>query len=566
MGSSRHSGGDRGDWQDQPQPWEDDPYSSQQSHQPSGPPKDDNSHWSQAPGRGGPAGGSARWAQPPPSWGNDAVSEDPRWAEQPAWADEAHAGDDGHWARTTGNGTDYWDDDQYQAQRPGADPYRTGPHGTDPYQAGRHGADPYHPQPDNAGPYQADPYGADPYQAEPHGADPYRAGSYGAAPPGGGPYPTQPPGAASVSAGGDPYQAGPYGPAAAPPGGGPPDSGPYRGQPYGATAPPDDDLYWARPSGTGAPPPDDDPYWGQPPQPLSAQYPPGQEADWAADPEAWGAEGTIPVPPPWGSVTGEPEDPDDPTRHADVLSGPGGSTHLDGIPPRRRRKFPVLVAVLVVVALIAAIVIVKHWSPGNTSAGPTPAQSAPAGGTPSGSRPSATKTTHVKQPPVTAANTFPQTKLDLAGLRFIQVATSNTTECSTAARGTFASALSSADCKRVVRATYVDTSKQYVVTVGVASLPTHTDAVSADRAKHFGPDVWFTALDGPTSSGAGSASKNAGVGDDVVDYRFIVFALSGYTDGHNPSGDKTEIKTLTRLSEAFSGEAEKHLVSRGGWS
>jgi hypothetical protein len=573
VGSSRHSGGGRGDWQDQPQPWEYDPYSSQQSHQHNGPPGDDNSQWPQTASPDGPAGGDARWARPPPSWGNDAVSDDPRWAEPPAWANEAPAGDDGHWAHATGNGADYWDDDPYQAGPPGADPYQAAPPedkpyqagpqnnpyqarrpGVHPYQTGRPGADPYQAGPQD-NPYRTGRPDADPHQARQPGADPYQA-----RPPGADPYQARPPGA-------DPYQARPPGEAAAQAGG-----GPYWSQPYGADVSPDDDPYWARPSGTGAPPPDDDPYWGQPPRPRDDQFPPGQEVNWAAGPQAWGAEGTIPVPPSRGSATGGPAGPDDRAMHVSELPGswtrptePGGVP--GGIPARRRRRFWVpLVVALVGVVLVAAIVIVTRRDSGNAAAGPTPSGSTSAGSTPSASRPGATGTTGAKQAPITAANIFPQTHLSIAGLRFTQVAATTTTECSTAAQGEFASALSSAHCRRVVRATYVDARKQYVITAGVASLPTHVDAVSADRTKQFGSDDWFTALNGPASSGAGSASRNAGVGDDVVDDRFIVFALSSYADGHNPSGNTTEIKTLTGLSQAFSGAVERQLVSRGGWS
>ena len=248
------------------------------------------------------------------------------------------------------------------------------------------------------------------------------------------------------------------------------------------------------------------------------------------------------------------------------MSGPGASPGLDGIPPRRRRRrrFWGPVVVLVVV-LIAAIMIVRSRTPGNTTAGATPGPgNASAGATPSARGSGATGKPGVKRTPLTVAGIFPKTKLDVAGLQFTQVAASTTTDCPTAAQGKFAAALSSAHCRRVVRATYVDTHKQYVVTAGVAVLPTHADAASADGAKQFVHDVWFTALNGPASSGAGSASQSVGMGDDVVDYRFIVFALSSYTSGHNPTGHTSEIKTLTGLSQAFCGDAEKQLVSRGG--
>ncbi|MGH3159739.1 MAG: hypothetical protein ACRDNF_24635, partial [Streptosporangiaceae bacterium] len=115
---------------------------------------------------------------------------------------------------------------------------------------------------------------------------------------------------------------------------------------------------------------------------------------------------------------------------------------------------------------------------------------------------------------------------------------------------------------RVVRATYVDAGKQYVVTAGVAAMPTPADATTADGTKHFGSDVWFTALNGPARSGATAATKTVGVGDDVVDDRFIVFALSCYSNGQNPTGHASEIQTLTGLSRSFSAEVEQQLAPR----
>jgi hypothetical protein len=215
-----------------------------------------------------------------------------------------------------------------------------------------------------------------------------------------------------------------------------------------------------------------------------------------------------------------------------------------------------LLAAVVGVAVIAAILVVTKRSPGNSNnaVGSTPTASAP--GT------SGTGTVSVPSGPITVLNMFPQTQLDIDGLRFTRVAATTDTKCSSAANGPFGAALTSAGCKRVVRATYVDASKKYVVTAGLAAMPTPLDATTADGAKHFGPDVWFTALDGPAGSGASSAAKTVGVGNDVVDDRFIVFALSCYSNGQNPTRNASEIQTLTGLSQSFSAEVEQQLAPR----
>jgi hypothetical protein len=208
-----------------------------------------------------------------------------------------------------------------------------------------------------------------------------------------------------------------------------------------------------------------------------------------------------------------------------------------------------IVALVAGLAVSAGILLATKHKPGNASAGSNPT----AGGT---------STPAAKLGPVSVANIFPQTQLNIDGLRFTRVAATMARNCASAANGAFASALASAGCKRVVRATYVDSHKQYVVTAGVAAMPTRADAKKADAVKKFGPDLWFTALDGPANSGASAASKTVGVGSDVVDNRFIVFALSSYSNGQNPTGHPSDIQTLTELSQAFTNQVEQQLAGR----
>lgn len=217
---------------------------------------------------------------------------------------------------------------------------------------------------------------------------------------------------------------------------------------------------------------------------------------------------------------------------------------------RRRRRFWIpAVAAMVGIALIAGILLVTRHKPGNsTASSPPPTASGLA--------------TPAKQGPISAASIFPNTHLEIDGLQFTRVATKSVTNCALAANGAFASALTSTGCKRVVRATYVDAHKEYVVTAGVAGMPSQADAKKVDSSKKFGPDLWFIALNGPAGSGASAASRSVGIGSDVVDDRFIVFALASYSNGQNPTGHTSDIQTLTELSQSFSNEVEQRLAGR----
>jgi hypothetical protein len=254
-----------------------------------------------------------------------------------------------------------------------------------------------------------------------------------------------------------------------------------------------------------------------------------------------------------------PFGPGDPGARTTVIPGPSGPgagpLAGGGRPPRHGRRIWIpIAAVVAVVALVAGILLATNHKAGNGTAGPSPTISA------SGSVGSVG--TPVKRGPITAATVFPQTQLNTDGMQFTRVAVATAKSCADAANGAFASALSSDKCKRVVRASYVDSHKQYVVTVGVAAMPDRADAQKVDSVKRFGPDVWFTALNGPSGSGASAASKTVGVGSDVVDGKFIVFALSSYSNGHNPTGHSSEIQTLTGLSQSFTDQVEQQLADR----
>jgi hypothetical protein len=236
-------------------------------------------------------------------------------------------------------------------------------------------------------------------------------------------------------------------------------------------------------------------------------------------------------------------------------------------PDRRRRyRLPAIAAVVAAALIGVAAFVVTHHSAGSAghSADPIPATNS-LGASPTSSRPTASASASQPAPDnqktITAGVVFPKAQITVNGLRFTRVITALNTPCPLAARSAFATALSSAKCQRVVRATFVDSAKQYAVTAGVAALPSNAAAGKVDGVKRFGPDVWFTGLDGPAHSGASVIGKTVGVGYDVVYGRFIVYALATYASGRNPARQQAELQTLGALSRSFAMLTQQPLQS-----
>ena len=234
-----------------------------------------------------------------------------------------------------------------------------------------------------------------------------------------------------------------------------------------------------------------------------------------------------------------------------------------GIAPRgrpRSRRLLTAAAVVAVALLLGAGVFVARQLGGRPGRQPSPA--------PGGSRAPGTQAASsgrpASPPEISTALIFPHAGVVADGIRFRQVVSVLDRPCAAAARSAFATALDAAGCQRVARATFVDTGRRYAVTVGVAQLSGAAGASSAARSGKFGPDVWFTGLDGPSGSGATAVSKSVGVGDQVVDGQYIVYALATYSDGHNPTGHTAEVQTLTALARSFAAIARQPLASPAG--
>ncbi|MFJ2030387.1 hypothetical protein [Streptosporangium sp. NPDC087985] len=148
---------------------------------------------------------------------------------------------------------------------------------------------------------------------------------------------------------------------------------------------------------------------------------------------------------------------------------------------------------------------------------------------------------------LTLARTFTK-KVTIAGETFVRVKTDVTQQCQTAAAGKFAGALRSKDCRRVLRATYVDSKRKYAVTTGIAVLPTRESAIEVDKAKDLNSNLWFRGLPGTPGTGAERVHIAGGYAAGLVWGRYIVFSYATFSDGHTPTARE---KGLGKVSGAF---------------
>ncbi|MEV6863238.1 hypothetical protein AB0M44_19815 [Streptosporangium subroseum] len=150
-------------------------------------------------------------------------------------------------------------------------------------------------------------------------------------------------------------------------------------------------------------------------------------------------------------------------------------------------------------------------------------------------------------------------KVTLAGATFTRVKTNMTEDCRKAAAGKFARTLDSQDCRRVLRATYVDSKKKYAVTTGIAVLPTRESAIEADKAKDLNDNLWFRSLPGSAGSGAERVHIAGGYAAGMVWGRYIVFSYATFSDGHTPTAKE---KSLGKVSSAFRDQTAKVVERR----
>jgi hypothetical protein len=268
---------------------------------------------------------------------------------------------------------------------------------------------------------------------------------------------------------------------------------------------------------------------------------------------------------PWQDVASTLGWPSAPPGTGDLLGterltplGPIEAYHAE---KRRRRRTRLVitacVAAVVLLAGVAAFVTRHQAGTAGRSPSPTPAaanrtstRTASPGG--NGGLADPTK--------ITLADVFPGTRLVADGMTFNLVTSRIDSRCSLAAHGSFAAALTSAGCQRVVRATFVSSPRQYAVTAGVAVLPSLAAARQVDNVKKFGPDIWFTGLNGAPGSNTSLITKSGGYGYEVVDGRYILFAFAAFSDGRSPTSRGANLSLLVSLSSSFTQLAQQSIA------
>jgi hypothetical protein len=225
-------------------------------------------------------------------------------------------------------------------------------------------------------------------------------------------------------------------------------------------------------------------------------------------------------------------------------------------------------AVLVAALVLIGVSTLSGGSPAKkkTVAHSAPATQSPPGAVPSGSQPPATTPSGPKGPKIDNEKTdpqalaltevFPSAKLSLGGRDYEQDRTSVNHRCSLAARGAMAKALQQGHCSSIVRATYVDGTKKYAVTTGIAVLPTRVAALAANKAGDPSHYEWFRGLQGKLAT---KIDQAGGYAASTVRGRYIVYAYAQYADGTKPQPDDATLKALSRQ---FVGYALRPIIKR----
>ncbi|MEV2276011.1 hypothetical protein AB0I72_10530 [Nocardiopsis sp. NPDC049922] len=157
--------------------------------------------------------------------------------------------------------------------------------------------------------------------------------------------------------------------------------------------------------------------------------------------------------------------------------------------------------------------------------------------------------------PLAAESLFPES-VDIEGAgTFTRVATNDTEECATAAHGGYGDVLAEQDCAQVVRASYLNEDETRAVTIGVATLGTEGQAVTAQDGQDLVGADWFAGLAGEEGTSAERLGYSGGHASSGQWSNFLVFSLAANSDGTNAQEDSEIATELQTIGEGFLGEA-----------
>ncbi len=327
-----------------------------------------------------------------------------------------------------------------------------------------------------------------------------------------------------------------------------------------------------------------------PQQPVQPAYPPPAYPP-AAQPHGhpWPTHGQPHYPPVYPPQPGQPAPPyppqpypgqGQPYPHATAHNYPQATTQQFPVasphpaqpgqappPPPRDRRILIAVAAGVVIVLlfvaggfgIAELLSGGEPAPSDTStAAPTPSEDAPDQSAPPSAPPSgdqvdiSARSTDPK--PLTLDEVYPGTTIAFNGAAYRIHGKDTVADCRTAADGALGAALAARGCSQVVRATAADESGQYLVTVGIANLPTQADA---DQIYQLMEDAaengYFKRL-----SGTGPAKDFAATRDSVIGSmargHYVIFAIGARGGTSGASLADEQLKTALKDLRLYSNE------------
>lgn len=160
------------------------------------------------------------------------------------------------------------------------------------------------------------------------------------------------------------------------------------------------------------------------------------------------------------------------------------------------------------------------------------------------------------QLPASAVNDFTAIDLDAA-----RVGIAPQAACASAADPAAAAILGQDGCQALLRATYTDESATYVVTVGVAVLPTTARAsaaeaalAAADKGAYPGPGVRAVAFGGTPSGRFGNAQRQLSRSFSAGPY--LIMYTAGYADGRPRVSISNDTYAQDEMTSAARGAAQ----------
>ena len=152
---------------------------------------------------------------------------------------------------------------------------------------------------------------------------------------------------------------------------------------------------------------------------------------------------------------------------------------------------------------------------------------------------------------------------DLTGvsLQAARVGIARQAACADGADGTAARVLTSAGCQALLRSTYTDESATYVITVGVAVLPSDARAAAAQAAitragggSPLGPGVHAVAFAGTLAGSFGDGQRQ--ISQSFAAGPYLIMYTAGYADGRPRVAIGNDPYAQSEMTSAARGVAQ----------